>query len=701
MCSPSIMFHLLVASLCTLYAQQVYAVPSTESLASGLRILYQNDLDWNRAASTSRQSGYILLTAPQNAAQAAQACKALGEQLVSSTATTNSGLEAQLSNLVYEGTYSVGQKFWARNSRVLTISSSSSTGNVNSASTSQTSTKYPAICTQSAPWNVVNQTDTSVQWQVASAANNVDFLGYRDALSFRFLAVPFANPVQRFSYSTVYNPSVAGTSSIDALTTGRDLQCPQYGSDSGYTEQCLVLNIFTPYLPSTTDIASGKSLRPIFVFIHGGGYTTGSGLDFTFDGGNMASRSDVVVLTVNYRLGSLGALTYNDQIRGNYGLGDLVTALQWVQKYGKAFGGDPSKVTIGGQSAGAQHVENLLASPAAVGLFQRAIVFSGKGHDSAFLYPTIAQAQAGAGGQIVQKLGCNTAPDVLACLRKVSVADMLAYPYTAPSQDGTFLSSPRLDMRNPSRASGHVNRVPIIWGTMRDELASLGIVPSASEQNLQNALNTAGIPANYSQIVLNNPNVFSQQDYGVQNLTVAVNTDIKYRCGIQAMAYASAVNGVFPTVYGYFYDQRAFQIPNYDPQSACQPKSGNLSPSSYYMCHSGDLMTIFHTAGNGFRLAYRDSNDLAWMASIIDQFSAFIRTGSPAPSAAYLQARGKAYASTLARTTSSTGTRWTSLTSSRQKALSFGPLQQRMIALGQKNDQCAALGKGIDYIANM
>ncbi len=117
----------------------------------------------------------------------------------------------------------------------------------------------------------------------------------------------------------------------------------------------------------------------------------------------MASRSDVVVLTLNYRLGALGWLAYNDQIRGNYGLGDVVTALQWVQKYIKDFGGDPSQVTIGGQSAGAQQVENLLASPAAAGLFQRAIVFSGKGHEEAFIYPTVENARKHRGAEVVQE----------------------------------------------------------------------------------------------------------------------------------------------------------------------------------------------------------------------------------------------------------------------------------------------------------
>jgi len=436
------------------------------------------------------------------------------------------------------------------------------------------------------------------------------------------------------------------------------------------------------------------------VWIHGGGYVTGTGLDHTFDGGNMASRSDVVVLTVNYRLGSLGYLAYNDEIRGNYGLSDLVTALQWVQKYIKDFGGDPNQVTIGGQSAGAQQVVNLLGSPAAAGLFHRAMVISGKGHDASFIYPTVDQARQDWGGKVVADVGCDTASDVLACLRSKSVEELVRHPSANITQDGKYITSPRLDMRRPDQATGFVNRVPVIWGTMRDEMAALGIVPPASETNLTKALRFAGISSNYTNIVLQNNGTFNASQYGVQNLTVTVNTDIRYRCGIQGMAYASAINNVFPRVYAYSFDQRSYQIPNYDPQGVCKSKPGNLDPSNNYLCHSGDLLPLFHTAGITFGMPYRDSNDLPWMAMIMDQFSAFIRTGNPSPSVSYLQARGQAYASTLARTTSS-DKKWTRLTTNNQQGVSFGPIQQTMQSVAQKNDQCVALGKGIDYIANL
>jgi len=98
------------------------------------------------------------------------------------------------------------------------------------------------------------------------------------------------------------------------------------------------------------------------VWIHGGGFTSGTASDPTFDGGNMASRGDVVVVTINYRLGTLGFLALNGtSITGNYGLVDQLTALEWLQYHVEAFGGDPGKITIFGQSAGAASVRALLS----------------------------------------------------------------------------------------------------------------------------------------------------------------------------------------------------------------------------------------------------------------------------------------------------------------------------------------------------
>jgi len=96
----------------------------------------------------------------------------------------------------------------------------------------------------------------------------------------------------------------------------------------------------------------------VMMWIHGGGATSGSGLDFTFDGGNLASRNDIVVFTPNYRLGTLGFLAANKEVAGNYALSDLINALKFIQKFGPMFGADPDRVTIAGESSSPSQVDD-------------------------------------------------------------------------------------------------------------------------------------------------------------------------------------------------------------------------------------------------------------------------------------------------------------------------------------------------------
>jgi para-nitrobenzyl esterase len=143
------------------------------------------------------------------------------------------------------------------------------------------------------------------------------------------------------------------------------------------SEDCLFLNIWRP--------SQGARNLPVFVWVHGGAFLGGSGAVPIYDGKGLAARGAVVV-TINYRVGVFGFLAHpgltaeNPQkTSGNYGLLDQVAALKWVRDNIAAFGGDPRRVTVSGQSAGAASIESLLVMPAARGLFQRAIVQSGPG----------------------------------------------------------------------------------------------------------------------------------------------------------------------------------------------------------------------------------------------------------------------------------------------------------------------------------
>jgi para-nitrobenzyl esterase len=146
--------------------------------------------------------------------------------------------------------------------------------------------------------------------------------------------------------------------------------------NSPFSEDCLYLNVWTPAV-------GGAAHRPVMVWFHGGGFTNGSGGDVRYDGSNLANQHDVVVVTVNERLNAFGFL-YLGQIggeryadSGNAGLLDLVAALRWVHNNIHEFGGDPGNVTIFGQSGGGGKVSTLMATPAAKGLFHRAICESG------------------------------------------------------------------------------------------------------------------------------------------------------------------------------------------------------------------------------------------------------------------------------------------------------------------------------------
>ncbi|MES2722066.1 MAG: carboxylesterase/lipase family protein [Pseudomonadota bacterium] len=147
---------------------------------------------------------------------------------------------------------------------------------------------------------------------------------------------------------------------------------PGFAASGPQDEDCLNLNVFTP--------ATDGARRPVMVWIHGGGFTHGAGYEPLYDGGPLAERGDVVVVSLNYRLGALGFLSIPEAgIPGNAGLLDQVAALKWVAENIAAFGGDPEQVTIFGESAGSAAVTCLVAMPAAKGLFKRAILQSGVG----------------------------------------------------------------------------------------------------------------------------------------------------------------------------------------------------------------------------------------------------------------------------------------------------------------------------------
>ena len=170
--------------------------------------------------------------------------------------------------------------------------------------------------------------------------------------------------------------TIPGTPSIfagmDFLASGGD------PPGTGEGEDCLVLNVWTPGVKDNRK-------RPVMLWCHGGGFTSGSGSAPLYDGGHLARRGDVVVVTINHRLGALGYAYLRHAggdafaASGNVGMLDIVAALAWVRDNIAEFGGDPGRVLIFGESGGGQKVSTLLAMPPAKGLFHRAVIESGPG----------------------------------------------------------------------------------------------------------------------------------------------------------------------------------------------------------------------------------------------------------------------------------------------------------------------------------
>ncbi|MDR2372980.1 MAG: carboxylesterase family protein [Bifidobacteriaceae bacterium] len=184
----------------------------------------------------------------------------------------------------------------------------------------------------------------------------------------------FAPPVACDPFSAVFDAASFGPISIQDIDplpiTLPGTEANFYHRNPVMSEDCLNLNIWSPNLQGSA---------PVLVWIHGGAFMCGSGTGAWTDGSRYAQNHGIVVVSINYRLGILGGLYLGDHSAGsaNFGLLDQIEALRWVRRNIAAFGGDPDRVTVSGQSAGAMSTALLLASPLTTGLFRRAIVESG------------------------------------------------------------------------------------------------------------------------------------------------------------------------------------------------------------------------------------------------------------------------------------------------------------------------------------
>jgi para-nitrobenzyl esterase len=259
-------------------------------------------------------------------------------------------------------------------------------------------------------------------------------------------------------------------------------------NDEKQSEDCLFLNIWSP-------AADGKK-RPVMFWIHGGGFVSGSGSLPMYDGAPLAKKGDVVIVTINYRMGPFGFLYFKDlknstDFESNLGIRDQVAALKWVRENIAAFGGDPDNITIFGESAGAISVETLMCIPAAKGLFKRAIAESGPPEAL-----WTAEAATALTKRYLKILGVSedslsklrTMPvDTLESVLKVLMKEIKTEPTLlkvfCPTIDGDFIPHDLLSTIKAGQCTG----IDLLIGTNKNEanlfaMKKLNMAPTTADQ---------------------------------------------------------------------------------------------------------------------------------------------------------------------------------------------------------------------------
>jgi carboxylesterase type B len=608
----------------------VSATPLAVSNArSSLTIVYQNNLN---ASDDKNHVGALLLDAVSRS-DAATACAVLNEKLLPKATIQKhkSDFKDAISYQGYAGYHSVHEGFFIDDG-IVTLDD-----NFGFTSSTQSRKKLPVLCTQSA--NNGSSSAGPVNGSIVTVSSNENtFLGYRNQKSFRFLGIPYADKPRRWKYSSLYSGK---HQTIQATTYGS--KCAQGSSGS---EDCLFLNIQSPYLPRA---GSKKKLRPVLFWIHGGGFTGGSSDDPLSDGGDLASKEDIVVVSINYRLSTLGFLAIpGTNIKGNFGIADQVIALDWVLANIAAFGGDPKRITIAGGSAGAGSVRAMLGSPQAIGKYQGAAAFSNLGGGVTLgldgdygttysTYYTVNQSYTVAGTQIFAAAGCNStdlAIQIL-CLEKTPASQIVSFPTVARYvvQDGKYVNTPNLVLSARNASTAHV---PVIFGIARDDGASFSTWPKTPVSNHSQGLQVAlGINSTWAANVIASSlfPLISTGNLTLDSFNVSqrIATDKTFRCIDQATVYAGAKTGAFQKAYYY---QLERSIDGYDPNNIGGPE-GNNPKNPYFRFHGADSPWIFGTLRT-----IREPEDLWSVQLTTSYFGAFVRNGNPNPDMGYLSARG-------------------------------------------------------------
>ena len=439
-------------------------------------------------------------------------------------------------------------------------------------------------------------------------------VGQRGVLAYK--GIPYAKPPVGELRFKPPQPSEPWDGTLKALHFGPS--APQTTDDLSssaerkQSEDCLYLNVWTPG-------ENGKR-RPVMVWIHGGGFTNGSGGEDWYEGSAFADRGDVVVVTINYRLGALGFLSLGGTggqeyaSSGNLGLLDQVASLEWVRDNIAAFGGDPDNVTIFGESAGGMSVCTLMGTPAAKGLFRRAIAESGAANlvrGAEYASGITGKFMAAAGVTDIDGLKSLSVEQIIETQGSFLSGEPPGGTPFGPTIDGSVLPEPPLHAIAKGSAAG----VDLLIGTNLDEVRFwiigtpvLTVAPLEYTLDylpmLKEALgaNVASIKASYSS---------RRPDATDGDITMAVTTDAMFRVPAVRVAEAQSANRPNTRMY-------IFTWPS-------PVRDGILGA-----CHAIEIPFVFnalHVSRSVELLGPNPPQELA--DAIQDAWIAFARTGDP------------------------------------------------------------------------
>ncbi|KAL1717179.1 Alpha/Beta hydrolase protein [Schizophyllum commune] len=620
---------------------------TSSSAIGGIALLFNNHGNWT---SFAVEPSALLFFDPATRRQAGSICADHGEQLLHIENVAS--FERYLAYYEYLDQLPSDQLLWADADDP--VASNGTNAILPTVANDRLDARLPFLCTNSAPHTHRVDTDFTDHPRTTIRSGGHEFTGTRDHLVFRFMGIPYAQPPTgslRFRY-----PGAPQAGDIDATACKSSplainlilkpacLQNGFFGNNDyglnpwGTSEDCLYLNVFTPYLPLN---ASSTAAKPVIFWIHGGGNTGGTGADATFDGGSLASRADVVVVTINHRLNIFGFLALADGVvTGNYALADKIAALEWVSAHIADFGGDPARVTIIGQSAGGSSVIDLVASPKAAGLFTRAVSMSG----GAGTIKTPQEGEATAGPVIAEYCPGVNGTERLACLQDLPAETLLKMTETLSSwtttDDGVYRTGSSVD--RASLGAEGVNSVHYMAGFLPDEGQSLlGEAIGPDAKDFKDTL-TKVVNKETADAVIESGLWKIDDELTPYNATINVYTMQHLTCHAEEFIAAAASSGAFPSIHVYNMHW-AYALSYYDPYNLCTFPVGKPE-TPYYKCHSGDLYEVFGTYYI-FDQPVRTTEDIHHTVLVQDILGAFARTGDPNPDVTYLTVRG--YESTL------------------------------------------------------